>query len=331
VPVTGVSTQPERAELPELPDLPGRGDPPIPPFGGERVSAGAFALFVRRTPVLDGVEPALYVHGLGGASTNWTDLMHLLAPTLAGEAPDLPGFGYSEPPPDNRYRLGMHVTAVTALLEESGRGPVHLFGNSLGGAVATRIAAERPDQVRTLTLISPALPTYLPKASAARLPALLVPGMGQLLIRRTAAMPAEDQVQAVLDLCYADATDVPPERFREAVQELRRRSQLPHTGDALVHSLQGLLLAYSEAGKKNLWRLAARVQAPTLLIFGTRDKLVDVRIAPKAARTFPDNRLLVLDGVGHVAQLERPITVAHAVLDRLGRVRRRTAASGPTD
>lgn len=123
----------------------------LPPWAGTQ-EAG---VFVRRTPAA-GREPALFVHGLGGASTNWTDLMGLLAGQLDGAALDLPGFGRSDPPPSSSYALRTHVRAVIALLERQGRGPVHLFGNSLGGAVSTRVAARRPDLVRTLTLISPA-------------------------------------------------------------------------------------------------------------------------------------------------------------------------------
>ena len=66
------------------------------------------------------------------------------------------------------------------------------------------------------------------------------------------------------------------------------------------------------------------MQAPTLLVWGDRDRLVDVAIAPRAARTYPDVRLLVLPGVGHVAQMERPETVARAFLGMLEELGART-------
>ena len=66
-----------------------------------------------------------------------------------------------------------------------------------------------------------------------------------------------------------------------------------------------------------MWQQAARVQAPTLLVWGDRDRLVDVSLAPRAAQTFPDARLLVLPGVGHVAQMERPDLVARAFVGLL--------------
>ncbi|MEK8109251.1 alpha/beta fold hydrolase [Micromonospora sp. M12] len=85
-----------------------------------------------------GAEPALYVHGLGGSSQNWTDLAGLLADRLDGQAIDLPGFGRSEP--GRRYTIPAFADLVVRWIEHSGRGPVHLFGNSLGGAVAVRVA-----------------------------------------------------------------------------------------------------------------------------------------------------------------------------------------------
>jgi pimeloyl-ACP methyl ester carboxylesterase len=73
-----------------------------------------------------------------------------------------------------------------ALLESRGAGPVHLFGNSLGGAVAVRLAALRPDLVRTLTLVSPALPVLRPRRTNVHLPVLAMPFVGQQLMRKFA-------------------------------------------------------------------------------------------------------------------------------------------------
>ena len=273
-------------------------------------------LFVRSGPA--GGEPGLFVHGLGGSATNWTDLMGLLEGVVDGEALDLPGFGRSAPPRSGRYTLGAHARAVVEHLERRGRGPVHLFGNSLGGAVSTRVAADRPDLVRTLTLVSPALPNVRPaRGSDPRLPLLLLPGLALLAKRRLAAQTPEQRARAVLDLCFADPSAVPASRVEEAVAEVRRRNGLSHAQDAFTASLRGLIGAHALRGERSLWRRAARVQAPTLLVWGDRDRLVDVALAPRAARTFPDARLLVLPGVGHVAQMERPEVVARAFLGML--------------
>ena len=58
---------------------------------------------------------------------------------------------------------------------------------------------------------------------------------------------------------------------------------------------------------------AARVQAPTLVVWGERDRLVSPRLAARTAAAIPGARLLMLPGVGHVAQIEAAETVARAV------------------
>lgn len=297
-------------------------DSVLPPWPGEQVDR----LHVRRGPA-DGGEPALLVHGLGGSSANWTDLVGALAGSVEAEMLDLPGFGRSAPPADGRYTVGAHARAVIRHLEHSGRGPVHLFGNSLGGAVSTRVAADRPDLVRTLTLVSPALPNLRPKRGTdPRLPLLLLPGFRQLARRQLLTQTPEQRAQAVLALCFADLSSVPPQRMAEAVAEVERRAALPHAEEAFSASLRGLVGSYLVRGPEAPWARAARVQAPTLLVWGTQDRLVDVAIAPRAAATYPDVRLLVLDRVGHVAQMERPELVARAFLGMLEQIAARRAA-----
>ncbi len=297
-------------------------DAVLPSYDGVRpLLPGAYAgpLYVRSGP--RGGEPAVFVHGLGGSSANWTDLMGCLSEVVAGSALDLPGFGRSAPPADGRYTVGAHARAVVRHLEASGRGPVHLFGNSLGGAVCTRVAADRPDLVRTLVLISPALPNLRPqRAGDPRLPLMLVPGLSALASRRLAVATPEQRARAVLELCFADPTAIPQQRMDEAVEEVRRRSGLAHGNDSFTRSLRGLIGSYLVRGPRSLWARAATVQAPTLLVWGEQDRLVDVALAPRAAATFPDARLLVLPGVGHVAQMERPDLVARAFLGMLGQL-----------
>jgi pimeloyl-ACP methyl ester carboxylesterase len=276
-------------------------------------------VFVRTTPSTSSdAEPALYVHGLGGASTNWTDLAALLSPRLAGEALDLPGFGRSGPSPDGDYSIAAHARVVTSYLQNSGRGPVHLFGNSMGGAVAIVVASARPELVRTLTLVSPAVPDYRPSLRGdPRLALLLVPGVGPHVMSRTSRTPAEDRVRAVLELCFADPSRVPQHRIEEAVAEVAGRTGMRWASTAMVGSLRSIAGTYLRAGDRSMWARIARIEAPSLVIWGDRDRLVDVRVAPRVATTIPDARLLVLPGVGHVAQMEQPVASAAAVMGLL--------------
>lgn len=307
-----------RAQAPALPSLPTPLDPPLAPWPGEEVQAGGRTLFVRRADAA-GAEPAVFVHGLGGASTNWTDLMFLLRGRYDCWGPDLPGFGRSEAPPGGDYSFDSHVRAVTRLIEHvadaAGR-PVHLFGNSLGGAAATRIAATRPDLLTTLTLISPAMPVLKPwQGTDGRLMLLLIPGAGQLVARLSDRQPAQTRVKAILELCFADPSLVPRERFDEAVEELERRRSLPWFDTALMASLRGLAASYFERGPDRLWRQATFIRTPTLIVWGRHDKLVSVKIAPRTQQAIAGSRLVLLDNCGHVAQLEDPVRVAQEFLE----------------
>ena len=76
-----------------------------------------------------------------------------------------------------------------------------------------------------------------------------------------------------------------------------------------------------------MWRAAARIAAPTLVIGGRQDRLVDIRVGPQVARVIPDSRLLMLEGIGHVAQMELPRGVARAFLGMLGEIRNAGMAS----
>jgi pimeloyl-ACP methyl ester carboxylesterase len=186
-----------------------------------------------------------------------------------------------------------------------------VFGNSLGGAVCTRLAAERPELVRTLTLISPALPDRRPREGTDwRLGALLVPGLANAITWYLGRAPATSRTRAVVELCFAHPDLVPQERLDEAVAEMERRRGLAWSEDALVRSLRGLIGTYVEHGPRALWRQAAAVTAPTLLIWGRHDRLVHPAVGARAVRVFRRARLVVYEHCGHVAQMEDPRAVA---------------------
>jgi pimeloyl-ACP methyl ester carboxylesterase len=284
---------------------------------------------VRDTPGQPGAEPALYVHGLGGSSTNWTDLAGLLSPWLDGQALDLPGFGGSGRPPGGDYSQGRFADTVISWIERSGRGPVHLFGNSLGGAVSVRVAATRPDLVRTLTLISPAMPPVRVQPLHLRmLPAVAVPSRGPLLARIARTGEPATIVRETMQRCYADPSVVPQQRVEEAIAALEARRELPWMGESYVRSFRQLVgsyvASYAAIPSQSLWWLARRVVAPTLVVWGRADQLVNVRLALPTVRAIPDSRLMVLGNAGHTAQMECPRQVARAAVALL-----RDAAQAP--
>ena len=293
--------------MPEAPDV-------IPHWPGAEVQLPSARIFVRRAPATSpGAQRAVFVHGLAGSGHNWTDLMAMLQDRLDGVAPELPGFGLSPPPESGSYSLLSHAAALIELIEQEGSTPVHLLGNSLGGTVATVVAATRPDLVRTLTLISPALPVRRATWSNIHLPVLAVPWVGGQLADRLSHAPIEVKMRTALALTWADPSRAPEARLAEATAEIQRRDGLEHASPALVQSLQSLMAAYVMPNRWPLWKLASRVQAPTLLVYGLKDRLVHPKSADRAARTFPDTRLVLIPDSGHVSQMEHPEIVAAAV------------------
>jgi pimeloyl-ACP methyl ester carboxylesterase len=306
------------------------GDAPAP-WPARRVLIGGAMLHVRDTPATGpGAQPAVYVHGLGGSSQNFTDVAGLLADRLDGQAVDLPGFGYSDPSP--RYSIAAFAHTLTGYLQHAGRGPVHLIGNSLGGSIAVRVAALRPDLVRTLTLISPAMPFLDPRRTAhfPFLPLLALPRAHRIFAWGFRRMTAEEMAEQVLQACFGDTRKATPQRRAEALAEIRLRHTVEHYPRAYLGTLRGLVGSFVRAylpGAGSQWRLAARVTVPTLVIGGLNDRLVDNRVPLQVARAIPDSRLLMLPGVGHVAQMEVPRVVARAIVGLL--IEQERASTGP--
>lgn len=313
-----------RARLAPDDTLPPPG-PLVPPWPGRRIELRQGGVFVRDTaPTVSTSETALYVHGLGGSSQNFTDMAGLLTGHVRGLALDLPGFGYSDP--NRRYSIKAFAESVIDLIEHTESGPVHLIGNSLGGAISVRVAALRPDLVRTLVLVSPAMPFLDARKSAhgRMVPLLALPRVDRIAAWKMAGIDPELLAAEILRACWAHPDQVPPQRLAEAVSEIRRRTEVPHFASAYTGALRGLVWSFLRAqlpGGNSMWTLARRVKAPTLVVSGLRDQLVDIRVAPRVARTIPDSQLLLLPDVGHVAQMEAPRTVARAFLGLLDTVR----------
>ena len=182
-------------------------DRPVRHWPGRMVDLGDGAqVYVAQPPwSQDGERDlVLCVHGMSGAATNWTDLMAELAPDFDCAAVDLPGSGLLGAAVEAQpgYSIRSLAATVIRLIEALGRGPVHLVGNSMGGAVAVRAAAGRPDLIKTLTLVSPALPDRRPARLDRALPdpgaALRGRGAGPSLVIGAGREPGSRRVQQVL-------------------------------------------------------------------------------------------------------------------------------------
>ncbi len=268
-----------------------------------------------------GRPPAVYVHGLGGSSTNWTGLMGELTGALDQWALDLPGHG--ESPPAGRHSVGAYAKVLVSYLERFDR-PVHVVGNSMGGLISVLVAARRPDLVATLTLVSPAMP-HLRLPSAARGMALVaVPRLGERLLARGSAEPVETQVRRLADILYGDPGALGPDQMAAAAEERHQRIGQAHADAVLLQSLRSIVRHYAVPRWRSAWASARLVSCPTLVLIGGRDTLVHSSTAARWRRTLPSARVVHLPTTGHVAMMERPALVASFVRDHVARTSRPT-------
>ena len=308
---------------------------PVPHWPGRMVAlAGGERVWVAETPARGaGRDLVLCVHGMSGSATNWTDLMADLAPDFDCAALDLPGSGFSPPPKTSAgYSVSALAGTVIRLIEavagEHG-GQVHLIGNSMGGAVSVRVAARRPDLVKTLTLISPAMPDLKVRRSVLHFPVLALPFVGERLVRQWAArFPVENRVAGVFEACFSDPSRLHPDRFALEVEALRARDALGHGPATLVGAARTLVTETLRPSPFSLWRAARRVTAPSLVLFGSDDRLVHPRLAGRADRVFSDARVRVLPQTGHLAQMEWPGVVAARFREMVAETRSPGADAG---
>lgn len=292
---------------------------PLPDFAGEIFTIGRRKLNLRKTSArATANRSAVYVHGLGGSATNWTDLMHLLEPASSGIAVDLPGFGNSPMPDDRDYSIAAHTEAVIAVIEDQCDVPVDLFGNSMGGAISIRVAGMRPDLVKSLILVSPAVPSLRLRKETFGVGIATIPGPATLYEYLSGKRDPVKAVDQMHDLVYLDKSSVHPQRREQEIEQAAWRLARLRANEPLWLSYKALLATYLPKRPTNTWNFAAGVSAPTLAIFGTHDRLVDPRMAIPIARNIPGSTVLTLR-TGHVAQLEHPVDVATHVLNHWAR------------
>jgi pimeloyl-ACP methyl ester carboxylesterase len=263
--------------------------------------------------------PVLFVHGLGGESLDWVDVAVPLRDAFDCVALDLPGFAHSPLPSDNDLSLD-GLASTVAEVARTLNTPVHLVGNSLGGTVAVRVAAEHPELVASLTLVAPALPDLRPRLGSVQLLIGLAPVVGPRIVRTIIKADPEWMARRIYALCYGNPHAVSPQRHARELATLRQRASLEYSSTVYREALRATVMSYVDHGPRRPWQQAAAVGVPTLVISGGRDRLVSPRVAARAKRAFRDVELRRLPAAGHLAHLEDPKTVAVAMRAFLSRV-----------
>jgi pimeloyl-ACP methyl ester carboxylesterase len=234
-----------------------------------------------------------------------------VTPTLSARrlvlAPDLPGFGESDPI-GRGFDLEEVASALADALAERAGGPFDLVGNSLGGAVALQLAHSQPQLVRRLILVAPAGFTPVPWPLALAAGQLVGPG---LALRRLWGVPLAG-IPAARQILLLGAV-AEPQRLSgdDAVAMLRSSSGSTRIGAAVEAVLQA-----------DLRPTLTQVEVPLGLIWGRRDRVVPLSTLESIRALRPDAAVATIVEAAHVPQLERPkqfVAALRRVFKRLDR------------
>ena len=249
------------------------------------------------------------VHGLGGAAVNWSAVGPGLAARARVVAPDLAGFGRT-PLAGRTARVRANQRLLGRFVDELAVDPVILVGNSMGGMISLLEAADHPERVAGLVLVDPAVPrprgVRLDPRIALRFATYAAPGLGErLLARHRARLGPEGMVADVLQVCCAEPEQVPAELVEAMRAATRERVGFAWADTAFLQAARSMITSMVVRPRRFLALIAA-VEVPTLVIQGAADQLVPPAAIHALVRNRPEWTVHVLDGVGHVPQLEVP-------------------------
>jgi pimeloyl-ACP methyl ester carboxylesterase len=249
--------------------------------------------------------PVILVHGLLGGSFCWRFNIPVLSERHSVFAVELPGFGLSHAPRETDCAMEAQAQRLLGLIEQLQFESVDVVASSWGGAVALFLAA-RSRKVRSLVLAAPVNPWSDFGIERIR---FLSSRLGGWLLRM--AIPLSSPLHRVaLRRMYGDPGRIPEGTVQVYSSMLMRRGR--------VHNLLNVLRSW-ESDVRALRGAIAQVQAPVLLIWGTKDGAVDLRSADALQRTLPHCETALLPGVGHLPFEENPEGFDRLVLDFLAR------------
>jgi pimeloyl-ACP methyl ester carboxylesterase len=257
----------------------------------------------------------LLVHGLGANTLSWEPIAQPLAERLGATvtAIDLIGFGRTRAP-ERTATIATNRALVTAVLDEIG--PAIVAGNSMGGAIGIGLTARRPELVKGLVLVNPAVPHPSPGMGdwlrIARLAPVMVAPIGRRVLgTRARFLGPERLVDTSIGYSLHDPTRLDPDLRRRLIALAAERYAYPEAPAAYVAAARSLFLYLARGINTDL--VTAAGARPTLLLHGALDRLVPLAAAHGAAARSASIDLEVLDGVGHAPQLEDPARVVDVV------------------
>jgi pimeloyl-ACP methyl ester carboxylesterase len=249
----------------------------------------------------------LFIHGLLGSRRNWTHLVDTLDADHRVLAPDLFGHGASAKPMGD-YSLGAHAATLRDLLDHLGVDRVTLVGHSLGGGIAMQFCYLFPERVERLVLVSSG---GLGRAVSPLLRSATIPGAEWVLpvlasgwvrgravaagrmLARVGWRPSSDMTEA-----WAGFTSLGDAESRRAFLATTRSVIDPGGQTVTAHD-----------------HLPMAIEIPTLVVWGTRDRMIPTWHATTAHQAIAGSRVELFEGAGHFPHLDEPDRFANLIAD----------------
>ncbi|MEZ0089106.1 alpha/beta fold hydrolase [Streptacidiphilus sp. EB129] len=253
-------------------------------------------------------RPVLLLHGVARSLDDWSEQHDLLSGEYRVISVDLAGFGGSQRLTEPTTLPGL-ARAVGEFLDVLGVDePVRVAGNSLGGAVAMRLAVQSPDRVHSLLLVNSA---GFGREVTATLRVLAIRPLGRTLLRpsRRASVMAERSI-------FHDRTFATPARVDRALR-LAGRPDGASVMLETLHSLGGIrgIRGIDAGWRRELLAAVAPLDLPTMVVWGDRDLILPAHHLDAARAAFPRARTHLFPRTGHMPQIERSEELAKLALE----------------
>ncbi len=228
-------------------------------------------------------DPVVVLHHSTG-NPGWLPFFEQLAGKYAVTVPDMPGYGQSERPPWARDARDLGIL-LHHTLDKLGLERVTLVGLGFGGYVAAEMAAMNQHRLKALVLIGAAG---------------LQPDEGEILDQMLIDFP--DYVRAGFrdDTAFEQVFGAEPEQPIKELWDLSREMTARLTWKPYMFS-------------RRLAPSLSEVQTPTLITWGTQDRVVPPVCAQQYARALPNSRVELIEGAGHLVEYEEPEKVAELI------------------
>ena len=243
-------------------------------------------------------RPLVFVHGLASCSASWRATASLLSGDFRCIAVDLMGFGRSDKPLGETYTLERQGELLRLLLAELKLEDAVLVGHSYGGGVCLSALRDPCPRVGALVLVGS---ICYPQAVPLSFRLLAFPLLGPLALYLA---PKSWATGAVFGNAYGRGLGPAKELVAAnafALASASGRHALVRTVRELAARPAGPLADYG------------RVSAPTLIVWGRRDRLVPIALGERLASEIPRAQFVALDECGHLPHEESPAEIADAI------------------